>query len=42
MRQPYAWNVTLPALLFYTLTHSGPLFGPGTPLVGGCTAVESS
>ena len=26
-------NVTLPALLLHTLTHSGPLLGPGTPLV---------
>ena len=26
-------QVTLPALLLHTLTHSGPLFGPGTPLV---------
>ena len=26
-------NVTLPALLLHTLTHSGPLLGPGSPLV---------
>lgn len=35
-------NVTLPALLFYTLTHSGPLFGPGAPLVFGTAIVASA
>eukprot|EP00227_Mantoniella_beaufortii_P021373 CAMPEP_0197583348 /NCGR_PEP_ID=MMETSP1326-20131121/6303_1 /TAXON_ID=1155430 /ORGANISM="Genus nov. species nov., Strain RCC2288" /LENGTH=66 /DNA_ID=CAMNT_0043147561 /DNA_START=65 /DNA_END=262 /DNA_ORIENTATION=+ len=25
-------NVTLPALLLHTLTHSGPLLGAGTPV----------
>lgn len=35
-------NVSLPALLLHTLTHSGPLFGPGTPLVFATAVLASA
>ena len=35
-------NVTLPAMLVHTLTHTGALFGPGVPLVCSCVSPPPS